>query len=389
MKNELKDVRIQFVGSKEDGYLRLGIGISSEVGKIVEKWGDTLLVTDKTIVKFGLHKALIDSLKEHKVCYDVFDEVEAEPDISVMEKAYAIARERNYSAVVGIGGGSVLDTAKAVALALGSKETPERLFENISLAKESLPLILLPTTSGTGSEVSPYSVASKNGKKIFISSPKLYARVALVDPLLTVSMPPRVTAATGMDALSHAVEGVMGETNPITLAFATQAVKLVFGYLSKAVKDGSDIEARYYMSFASVLGMLAYTQGGGLYAHSLSYLMTAENKTPHGVGCGLALPYCINYNKEYILTVIKTLCVTLNIPETAEALSEKLFSLQKEVGLPTTLKEAGIREEQLEKFSKMLFKDYFRAKNPRPMNEQKAREFIRSVYNGNYLVSIN
>ena len=377
---ELKDVCMRFVGCRSDGYLALGLGVSARGGEILSKWGKTLCVIDKTVLKFGLHKPFLASLEEKNVSYEIFDEVEAEPDIETMERAYKRALGDGIRAVVGMGGGSVLDTAKAVALALGSGISVLRLFEKIDAAKESLPLVLMPTTSGTGSEVSPYSVASKNGKKIFIGDSKLYARVALVDPLLTVSMPPKVTAATGMDALSHAVEGMMSASNPVTFAYGCESVKLIFKYLSAAVKDGNDLRARYYMSFASVLGMLSYAQGGGLYAHSVSYILTEMLSLPHGVGCGLALPYCVNLNKEYISDVTDAICSALNISSDASVLAKKLRDLQGAVGLPTNLKAAGVKEEELEKFSKKLIDDYYRPKNPRQVNGETALKFIKAMY---------
>lgn len=369
---------IQFVGTKATGGLRFGPGLAAQTGveaaKLAE--GKALVVVGRTLHRLKLDEPILRSLEEAGFSYDLFLDVEPEPSMETMEKAADMAKN-GYACVIGAGGGSVLDTAKLAALAGASGKTAEEIFAAGGAVGQSLPTILLPSTSGTGSEVSPYIVASRGGKKVFVGSAGIYASLAIVDPLLTVSMPPRTTAFSGLDALSHGIEGAMGKPNPYTLAMAEGCAKLVFRYLPRAVENGQDLEARYYMSYASVLGMLAYTQGGGLYAHSMSYVLTERCGLPHGGGCGLALPHTVDFCREQIPEVMEILHDV-----TGDDGPQALQMLLHRVGAPTTLRELGIREEELDALAELLLVEYPRPNNPRILSTEDARRLLRDMYGG-------
>ncbi|MGB5749326.1 MAG: iron-containing alcohol dehydrogenase, partial [Desulfobacterales bacterium] len=237
-------------------------------------------------------------------------------------------------------------------------------------------------------EVSPYVVMTKEDQKLFIGSPNLYPTIALVDPLLTVTMPKKVTASTGLDALSHAVEGFTARPAPFSDAMATKAVEYTFEYLEKACEDGDNLEARFYMSYASVLGMMAYIQGGGLYAHSCSYILTLYNNTPHGIGCGVALPHTLMFNLDFIRDTLAKYARTVDPDirgtgkELSVAMVEKFFQLLDRVEAPSSLRELGVPEKMIPNFAKELMGKYYRIKNPRPMNESEALKFVKLMWEG-------
>lgn len=388
--SRLKDICIRFPGCKPEGCLRLGLGLSEKIGEIMTgiTKGKILIVTDKTIVSLGLHNAILKSLEASDFKFDVFDDVLPEPHIETMLKIEKMLECGTYGAVIGLGGGSALDVAKLAAVMAYMKRSAKQIFDSPSDINGSLPTVLMPTTSGTGSEVSPYSVMADGNKKRFIGSEYLYATVALVDPELTATMPPRVTAATGLDALTHGVEGAIGKDNPYTRAMMLQCVKLVFKYLPRAVQNGDDMEARYYMSLASVMGMLAYTQGGGLYAHSMSYILTTDLVTPHGLGCGLALPYTLRLNQPEISDIIRDIGIMINEDGKAMEGNEVItafLDLVRKVGMPTNLSVLGIKEEALDEMAQRLVEQYFRPLNPVKIGVIESKKLMQAMYEENIL----
>ncbi len=258
-----------------------------------------LIVTDKVIVKTGLVERVSKSLEQAGLSVQVFDEVEPEPKLEVAEKAAEFSRKSGCNLVIGVGGGSVLDMAKVASIA---PTNPGKMadYVGVGLIKQAgLPKILIPTTAGTGSEVTNIAVVSLAAEEIKsgIVGPQLMADVAIVDPEATLTMPPRLTASTGIDALTHAVEALMSvNSNPLTDALAYEAVKLVFRNLRKACYQGENLEARYGMSLAALLAGLAFGSAGVCGGHALAYAFAVKYNVPHGIACGLALPYIMEYN---------------------------------------------------------------------------------------------
>ncbi len=375
------------------GRLRLGMGIAAELGTELAALTDArvLMIVDPVVVKLGLLQSALSSVEAAGLTYDLFSEIQPEPHLDTMKQLDELLHTHRYGAVVGFGGGSALDVAKLAAVMARTGCSAEQLFADPKMITGSLPTILLPTTSGTGSEVSPYSVMSDGRTKKFIGSPHLYAQVAMVDPMLTVSMPPRVTAATGLDALTHGVEGMIGKDTPYTRAMALQCVRLVFAYLPRAVTDPNDLEARYHMSVASVMGMLAYTQGGGLYAHSMSYVLTTGHGCPHGMGCGLTLPYTLQLNRHCIAEQLEDISRVLSPADHRLTVDEVIFrfaELVRSVGMPTGLKAVGVEETELDAMASDLVERYYRALNPVALTVEEARQFVQAMYDENLMFTI-
>jgi alcohol dehydrogenase class IV len=380
-------VIIQFPGTKVNGKLMMGMNVADKIGQelagLSPLRGEVLLIVDPVLYSMKLHKGIVESLNKAGILSDLFYEIEPEPSVQTVKKLEEKIANTAYGAVIGMGGGSSLDMAKLAAIRCFIKKDINCIVDHPEVITGRLPLILCPTTSGTGSEVSPYIVLDNGSKKRFISSPHVYADIALVDPMLTVSMPPRITASTGLDALTHAVEGVTGKDNPYTRAFARECVRLVFSWLPEVVKDGSSMEGRYYMSFASVLGMLAYSQGGGLYAHSMSYILTISHKIPHGTGCGLALPYTLKFNEPFINEILMDFAGVMGGMSNTQDVINAFFTLTESVGLPVNLSDAGIEEEELAGFAQSLVKDYYRARNPRALDIVHASSLVQAMFDQN------
>lgn len=379
---------IRFPGCRTDGKVKLGLGVLDSIGQEARALGghQALLIADPVLKTINKLSYVVKLLEKEGLDVSCYTDISPEPDINTLDAVEKEARGVQYDIVIGIGGGSTMDLAK-IAACLTETVAGRTVLYHIDRVKSRCPLMLLPTTSGTGSEVSPYSVVSENGVKHFASSPLLYANLALIDPMLTVSMPPRVTAFTGMDALTHGIEGVCGCTNPYTMAMAGKCVELVFSYLPRAVKDSEDLEARWAMSFASMLGMMAYTQGGGLYAHSMSYILTEEKHLPHGTGCGLALPYTLKANRQKICPVLE---MTRNAIGASQQYSPQNIDdtigcfkmLQQDINLPGTLQELGYTEDGLPSIAHKLMDVYYRPRNPRKLEFKDALEMVQNMYQG-------
>ena len=200
----------------------------------------------------------------------------------------------------------------------------------------------------------------------------------------------RSTACTGLDALSHALEGMTSKmSTPISEAFGLKSVKFVLSNLKKAYRDGEDLKARYYMSWASSLGMLAYVNVGGLHAHSFSYIMTSHKGWPHGLGCGYSLPYTLMYNMDYIQDVLADVAVYLgkaspgdNKIDAAQKVIEAITDLVEKIGVPKKLSDFNIKKEELETYAQEMVKNYYRANNPRELDLDKSRELIDMMWKG-------
>lgn len=387
-----KTITFQCAGFKPAGKLALGFGLAENIGHEISNFNPEriLLITDQTIINFNIEKIIIESLEKQRYKYDIFSEVEAEPNIETARAIQKTVRKNKYSTVIGLGGGSVLDMAKVASLMATNQGDIGEYLNGTPLTNEGLPNVLLPTTSGSGSEVSPFIVISQGEEKLFIKHPLVYATIALIDPLLTVTMPPKVTASTGLDALTHGVEGLLANQNPISEALSYKCVEYVFKYLEKAYQNNFDLKARYFMSYASVLGMLSYSLGGGLYAHSMSYLLTIYEGLPHGIGCGIALPYTLLFNYDYIKPILKNFSnlilsggvETTDEQEIALKVIKEFHNLMRKINVSTNLKELNINKNRIQDFAQKLKNNYYRNNNPRILGEKEAMELVGMIWEG-------
>lgn len=341
-----------------------------------------LLITDAGLVKAGLAERVLNTLKGH-VEIACFDGVEPNPTEACMEAATEALRTSACDLVIGLGGGSAIDTAKAACFRLNHPGTLApyeiQVDGHLKIVHDVPPLIAIPTTSGTGSEVGRSAVITnkEEGRKVVIFSPKLLPIVALCDPELTVGLPPHITAATGMDALTHNLEAYISKTyHPICGAIALGGIRLVAQNLERAVKNGADIEARGNMMLASSMGAIAFQKDLGV-AHALAHPLSTLADVPHGLANAIVLPHTMAFNKPASAAHLKDVAQALGCntdnksdEESADLAIAFVHNLLAQVDIPNRLSLVGIKQEQIPELAQQAIADANHRSNPRTCTEQ-------------------
>ena len=369
-----------------------GNGTDSQVGAEVAKLGagKALIVTDAGVVKGGLLAGVESSLKESKVDYGVFDRVEDEPPARVVDECAGEVVAQKYDIIIGVGGGSSLDVAKGASIVAANGGQVLDYVGNDMVPRRGVPKILVPTTAGTGSEVTRVFVVTEeadNDKKVIFSDYNL-SDVAIVDPLLTLSMPPGVTADTGMDALVHAVETYVSRlATPFSDVLALEAIRLIGEYLPVAYAKAENMEARYNMSLAATLAGLAFSSGGLGAVHALAYVLGTEYHLSHGRTNAIMLPYVVDYNKigtpgryARIAQAMGEKTDGLTDLQASERLVLRLHRLLEEVGIPSRLVDYGIKADDLPKLvAGGMKQSRLFVPNPRNLTEEDVTKIYRSA----------
>ena len=368
--------------------LSFGFGSVNGVGAEAEDLGATraLVVTDRVMVKTGNVQKVTDRLGG--IPFDVFDDVEAEPRVEVAQSVADSVRSKPYDLVIGVGGGSSMDMAK-VAAGFASNEGPASSFVGSNLFSEKpIPSIMVPTTAGTGAELTVTSMVTVDGHKQWINSPLLLPSVALVDPELTLSMPPGVTAATGMDALCHNTEAYLSAlASPITDSAALEGIALIVENIRRAFESGSEMSARESMSLGALMGGIAL-QAKMVYGHSIGYTIATRFKLPHGVSCGIPLPYVISNYSVACAPKMKRLAEAFGVdPSTApqeqgRAAAEKAREIAASIKIPTTLKEIGVAEADLGGLADECLSMYPRSNSPLVFDRKSMGRLYRRMWEG-------
>src|SRR5579884_1842808 len=362
------------------GQLVFGRHATKQLGDIVSRLGARriLIVTDTVLAKAGLVEPVHVPLSEAGVVVEVFSGGEPEPSLHAVAAAVAMGRDFRPDAVLGLGGGSNMDLAKITAVVLQHGGRPLDYVGDDKIPGPVLPVICLPTTAGTGSEVSAAAVLtdSEHKIKVGILSNYLRPRLAVVDPLLTVSCPPKVTADSGIDALTHAIEAYTAVDNayfplphgersvyqgghPLGEMFAEKAIALIGQYLRRAVAHGADVEAREGMALAATLAGLAFSNVGVAAVHALEYPVGGATHCSHGAGNGLLLPFVMRYNlpvrRRHFAVIARLLGANVEgkgEAEAAEAAITAVEQLRRDIGIPLRLRDIGVTESQLRPWPK-------------------------------------
>ena len=324
------------------------------------------------------------------VSVEVFQDIVAEPTVNDFKKMLEIARQFKADSVVGIGGGSVLDVTKLIAALINSDQQVEDCFGTGFIQKKGRWFACLPTTAGTGSEVSPNAILldERDHLKKGIVSPFLIADVAYVDPKLTWTVPAKVTADTGMDALTHCIEAYTNKfSHPSVDIYALQGIRLIAANLEKAVKNGQDQEAREALAFGSLYGGLCLGPVNTAAVHALSYPLGGEFHIPHGLSNAILLPSVMKFNapaamKRYAEVAIAMGCEPgKNDEETAQRGVDFIYQLADAVGIPKKLTDLGIPQTAVDGMAKAAMEVQRLLKNnPREVTEQDARDIYNSLY---------
>ena len=370
--------------------IRFGPGRIAELADACRAAGMAapLLVTDPGLKDLPMVQAALTALGGEGLRVALFADVQPNPLAQNVADGVAAYRAGGHDGVIGFGGGSAIDAAKAVALMVGQAR-PLGDFEDIgdnwrrAVAAGIAPSVAVPTTSGTGSEVGRASVIADaaGGRKRIIFHPRMMPRIVVADPLLTVGLPKGLTAATGMDALTHCLEAFFAPFfHPIADGVALGGIRLAFQWLPKACVDGGDIEARAHMMVAASMGATAFQKGLGA-VHSISHAVGALYGTHHGLTNAVVLPYVLRHNADVLGEKARTVAQLLGLAKPGfDSFLKAVLKLRKTTGIPNTLADIGVGEDRAAEIGALAFDDPTRPGNPKPVSADSLRTiFIAAV----------
>ncbi len=349
--------------------------------------GRALLVTDAVVDRLHLAAKVADGLTAAGFDLHRYAEIPGEPTVEVADGAAAVARRVSPSLVVAVGGGSVLDVAKlSAALVHNPGSVLEYTqFGGKRFAESAVPTILVPTTAGTGAEASQNAVVTTGARKASANNhPQLLAAGVILDPLLTYSLPPAVTAHTGLDALSHCMEGTLStNATALTDLMAAHGTALIFGALRRAYASGGsagpDPEARAHMVLGAYMGGLTLNAGMVL-GHSIAYTLANRLHLPHGLSCAIALPYTLAYNRSTARDRLRALARTAGAE--GQDIVEHVGRLCHDVGIPDSVRSLGLERDRLPELVDECLEQYPRPNNPRPLDREPLLSLYGAMWEG-------
>jgi len=369
--------------------------LSTKLGKVVKDFGATqvLIVTDKALVQLGFVNLAIEALSAEGIQAIVFDGVIPDPTVEVVDNALNLARHHHCDAIVALGGGSSIDTAKIIALHDNPFISATNLF-NQDLSKfNKLPLIAIPTTAGTGAEVTFVSViTATDGNKFAVFHSKILPDVAILDANLTLGLPPLITAATALDAMVHCIEAYTSRTkkNPISDALAVKGLQLLWQNYRKVMANGKNIEARSEMLLGSCLAGMAFVNASVAAVHGLSYPLSIRFHVPHGHANALVMTGVFTFNlpaaQQHYAELARAVLPkqTLSLDDTAAAtlFIDELKQFLTESGLKTSLRELGIQQTDIDGLATLMINTYARliVSNPIDMTVDDVKKIYQDVF---------
>lgn len=364
--------------------IRFGIGSGKELGDYLIKNGlqRPLVVTDPTVSQLDFFKELIGDIKRKNISVEVFHDIHKNPVKSDVYKGTDVYDSTDRDSIIGIGGGAALDVARAVVLRINHREDlfkyDDLVGGDVYVTNDVPHFITIPTTAGTGSEVGRSAIIAddETHQKKILFSPKLLAKIVFADPLLTMELPPNITAATGMDALTHNMEAYIAKMpHPLCEGIALQGISLIGQSLEKAVNK-PDEDSRSKMLIASLMGAVAFQKGLGV-VHSLAHPLSSLLDTHHGLANAVNIPYGMEFNIAGFEPKFKQIARILELKEeTGEAVVNYLFELNSKINIPHHLKDIGVKKEHIETLSDLAIADFAHPNNPKPVS----REDFRNLY---------
>ena len=373
-----------------------GNGVSfSSCDRIIDKLGDNIfLITDADLTKIGLNKPIINKLSKSSNL-EVFDDVESDPSKKTLIKALERAKNFKPTGILGFGGGSSMDIAKLVSLLIGTEQDIENIWGVGNAKGPRLPLILIPTTAGTGSEVTPISIITlENDLKKGVSSPIILPDLAVLDPELTLNLPSDITASTGIDAMVHAIEAytsINQNNNPISKLLAIESLKLLGTSIETAVFDGHNIEARSNMLLGSMMAGQSFANSPVAAVHALAYPIGGIFHISHGLSNSLVLPHVLKFNstnakacEQYAFLapfVFKDINQNTNTKNICNDFIDRLENLSSLLNLPSKLRELDIPKDACVKMAKESMKQTrLLVNNPREVTEEDAFNIYNAAW---------
>jgi len=364
--------------------IRFGAGAVKELPAYLSKNNlkAPLIVTDPTIAQLPFFKTIVEDLKAKGIAVEVFNDIHKNPVKSDVYKGTDVWDATNRDSIVGIGGGAALDVARAIVLRVNHREDlfkyDDLIGGDIYVTNDVPHFITIPTTSGTGSEVGRSAIIAddETHQKKILFSPKLMAQIVFADPELTMDLPPFITAATGMDALTHNMEAYLAKNfHPMCDGIALEGISLIKDALERATNN-PDLESRSKMLMASMMGAIAFQKGLGV-VHSLAHPLSSLLDTHHGLANAVNIPYGMQFNVAGFEDRFKKIARTLDLKdENGEAVVKYLFDLNTKVNIPHKLSDIGVKNEHIETLADLAFADFAHPNNPKPVS----REDFKQLY---------
>lgn len=373
-----------------------GRGLLESMAPEIEALGVTrgMVVTDKVLQEAGVIKKVLDALggSSLEIAY-VFNEVPPDSDTEIIQKGADLAREHAVDFLLAIGGGSTMDTAKGINIVytLGGNILDHQ-GAGVVAGPLDLKLVAIPTTSGTGSEATGIAVIKDRAQNLKLSypSPFLTPNLSILIPELTLSMPPRLTAATGMDALTHAIEAYLStNADPFSDGLALHAIKIISQHLREATRDGQNLEARYQMQVGACIAGASFTYPLVGIVHASAHAAGGIHGLHHGLGCSIMLPYGMEFNLDTVPERYRDIAQAMGIDvgnlsdeEAGWKAIEAVWHLAKDCGLPTNLRDADVPKEVIPAIAEVALTDGAMVTNPRPAELEDLQELMQRAYEG-------
>jgi alcohol dehydrogenase class IV len=368
--------------------IRFGAGSSKELGDYLIKnnLARPLIVTDPTVAQLGFFKEIIEDLKKKNLSVEIFHDIHKNPVKSDVYKGTDVYDESKRDSIIGIGGGAALDVARAIVLRVNHREDlfkyDDLIGGDIFVTNDVPHFITIPTTAGTGSEVGRSAIIAddETHQKKILFAPKLLAKIIFADPLLTMELPPFITAATGMDALTHNMEAFVAKMpHPMCEGIALEGISLIRKSLETAVNK-PDLESRSNMLIASLMGAVAFQKGLGV-VHSLAHPLSSLLDTHHGLANAVNIPYGMEFNIVGFEDKFRRIARTLELKEeTGEAVVKYLFELNSKINIPHKLSAIGVKHEHIETLADLAIADFAHPNNPKPVSREDFKElYLRAL----------
>ncbi|CAN5233866.1 iron-containing alcohol dehydrogenase [soil metagenome] len=364
--------------------IRFGAGASNELADYLLKnnFSKPLIVTDPTVAQLDFFTQIISNLQKKNISTEVFNNIHKNPVKPDVYGGTEVYDHTHRDAIIGIGGGAALDVARAIVLRVNHREDLFKYDDltggDVFVINDVPHFIAIPTTAGTGSEVGRSAIISDEitHQKKILFSPKLLAKIVFADPLLTMDLPSPITAATGMDALTHNMEAFLAKmSHPMCEGIALEGIFLIHQSLEKAV-NSPDLESRSKMLMASMMGAVAFQKGLGV-VHSLAHPLSSLLDTHHGLANAVNIPYGMQFNIDVAEEKFKRIASVLGLKKNnGKAVVQYLFDLNKKINIPSKLSDIGVKDEHIETLADLAFADFAHPNNPKPVS----REDFKQLY---------
>jgi alcohol dehydrogenase class IV len=364
--------------------IRFGAGASKELGDYLKKnqLSKPLVVTDPTVAQLSFFKEILKDLSEKKISSEVFSDIHKNPVKSDVYKGTDVFDQTRRDCIIGIGGGAAIDVARAIVLRVNHREDlfkyDDLIGGDVFVTNDVPHFITIPTTAGTGSEVGRSAIISDDvtHQKKILFSPKLLAKIVFADPALTMELPAFITAATGMDALTHNMEAYLAKTpHPLCEGIALEGISIIHQSLETAV-NRPDLESRSKMLIGSLMGAVAFQKGLGV-VHSLAHPLSSLLDTHHGLANAVNIPYGMEFNIRGCEAKFRKIARTLELKrEDGNAVVQYLFELNSKIKIPHKLRDIGVKSEHVETLADLALADFAHPNNPKPVS----REDFKQLY---------